>query len=215
MIRAKKVIRSTSLLWLVILVAIPEIGCNQTDYRMLNVKNNLVNYTFEYSTYYRRDGPRVDIEHVTPAVYLDLNAPRKPFNMVVPNSSGHGLKTVTSSYVPAAIEISVYLASNMSALSAHEALDGWVLDILESEYADSLTQSTISISGIEAEYITFTYDWFMPFAMGDETMLKHYRVAAFDYGGYIWEFTAWSEEEIIDQVKNDFEHILETFKIDE
>jgi hypothetical protein len=200
----------------VLIISSSGIGCRspELEYCTYNVKNRLVSYKFEYSTYYRREGPMLDDKWVTPAVYLNLNAPRKPFKIVVPSSGGKGLKTVKSSYVPAAIEISVYLASNKSSLNAHNSIyNGWVLDILDSEYADSLTQSTINISGIEAEYVTFTYDWFMPFAVGNEPMLKYYQVAAFDYGGYIWNFTAWSEKEMVDQVKTDFEHVIQTFKV--
>jgi len=200
--------------FIVVFITLSSIGCtsSRNGYQTLTVKNSLVSYSFEYSTYYKRYGPSVNTKYVSPYVYLDLTAPKKPMKLTIPSSNGQGLKTVSSSYVPAAIELNVYVANNNSALCAKDALDVWVSDILKGKYPDSLTQSPILISGIEGDIITYTHDWGMLLS-SDTPKLKYFRVAVFDYGGYIWDFTAWSEEEMIEQVKTDFDHILETFKI--
>jgi hypothetical protein len=209
-----KLLKLIKPVFIIVFIALSSIGCafSPDGYHTLTVNNKLVSYSFEYSTYYKRYGPSVDSKYVSPYVYLDLTAPRRQMKISIPLSNGQEVKTVKSSYVPASIEINIYVANKYSSLSAHDALAVWISDISQGEYAASLTHSSITISGIEGDIITYKYDWGMLLST-DMPKLKYFRVAVFDYGGYIWDFTAWSEEEMVEQVKADFEHILETFEI--
>lgn len=210
------------LLVLVSIITVSITGCeaNQTDYqaeasepgcRILNVKNKLVSFSFEYSTYYKKEGPILDTEHGPPATYFSLYAPRKEMKIMVPDfDEGGDLKTVSASYCPAAIVISVF-ATLPDESNARERIDGWVSMVEEEGYSESLERSPVVVSGIDAEMLDFIRDSGMLLAV--DKKIEYNRVVYFDYGGYIWSFMANSDEELAEKVKTDFDHIIETFKI--
>jgi len=76
-----------------------------------------------------------------------------------------------------------------------------------------LERYPVSVSGVEGELIAYVVDWFLPVPGDDGPLLKYVRAVYFDHNGLVWWIEAECELEMVDQVKADFEHILETFQI--
>lgn len=200
------------LVWITIF-SITGCGANQNGYRTLTVNSKLVSFSMEYPAYYRIEGPSVDAENIRPYTDVNLNAPRKSLKLIVPDfSKGGSLKTVSSSYVPAAIAIHIFVPLPADG-SAQDYIESWVSDINKEGYAESLERTPVTVSGIQTEVLSFKDDWGMLLASDDAPKFKYYRLIYFDYGGYLWSFRASSEEELVDQMKNDLDHIIETFEI--
>ena len=56
-------------------------------------------------------------------------------------------------------------------------------------------------------------DWFLPRPKDEGAKLKYIKEVYFDYTGLIWNIEGEAEMEMVDQLKADFDHILESFKI--
>ena len=197
----------------IIIFSITGCGSNQNSLRTLTVKNKLLSFSLEYLTYYEIEGPSVDLENIRPYVDVNFSAPRKALKLIIPDFSKQGnLKTVSSSYVPAAIEIHIFVPLPEDG-HARDYIEGWINDINKKGYSESIERTPVTVSGIQTEILSFKYDWGLLIPDPDNPKFKYYRVIYFDYGGYLWSFRAWSEEEMVDQVKNDLNHIIETFKI--
>jgi hypothetical protein len=197
----------------IIIFSLTGCGVNQSGYRTLNVKNKLVSFSLEYPAYYVVDGPYVDIKHPRLGTNVDLGPPRKTMKMTVPDFSNRGnLKTVSMSYAPAAIEIGNFIPLPEDGL-AHDYIEGWISDINKKGYSESIERTPVTVSGIQTEILSFKSNWGLLIPDHDNPKIKYYRVIYFDYGGYLWSFRAWSEEELVDQIKNDLNHVIETFKI--
>ena len=53
-----------------------------------------------------------------------------------------------------------------------------------------------------------------PFPREGDLKLEYVRAVYFDRGGYIWIIEATAHgSDVIDQMKTDFDHIIQTFKI--
>jgi hypothetical protein len=196
---------------LVGIITISITGCeSQPGYRTLTVENKLVSYSFDYSTYYEIVGPRSEPDYVRPYTYITLLAPRRVMKLMVPDSNGHdSIKTVSATYVPAAIDIHIFVPTNDT--TAQDFIDGWISTVEKEGHSESLVRSSVVVSGIKAEMLDFIRDSGMILAV--DKKIEYNRVIYFDYGGYRWSLSANSEEELVEQVKNDFDHIIETFKI--
>jgi hypothetical protein len=202
------------LLWLILvsIIILSIAGCeSQPGYRTLTVKNKLVSFSFEYSTYYKKEGPFVNMGHIPPYTDVGLYAPLKDMKITVPDfNEGGNLKTVSASYCPASIDIfiSVQLPG---AKKAEDRIESWISTVEEEGHSESLVRSPVVVSGINAEMLDFTRDSGMILAV--DKKIEYNRVIYFDYGGYLWSFTATSEKELLEQVTTDFYHVVETFQI--
>ncbi len=76
-----------------------------------------------------------------------------------------------------------------------------------------LEHSPVTVSGMEGEIIVYLVDKLMPIPVEDGKNLEYVRAVYFDYDDLTWEITAKCNQEIKDQVKADFDHIIETFQI--
>jgi hypothetical protein len=117
--------------------------------------------------------------------------------------------------MPAYIEI--YICDPSKYFSAPQnAKDRLENDLLhESKWKnfELFERHPVTVSGVEGELIYYQVDWFLPVPKGEGPGLQYVRAVYFDYGGLTWWIQAKCEKEMIDQVKTDFEHILQTFKI--
>ena len=129
-------------------------------------------------------------------------------------SSKDSVRTVSADYVPATIQISV---SDRSGEDPDWRLaSGFVRGFIElkkrRDYFQLLERRPVTISGVEGELSAFVEEWVV-LAARDTPKLRYVRWAYFDYDGLVWEIEAEAEEELAEQVRVDFEHVLETFKI--
>ena len=76
-----------------------------------------------------------------------------------------------------------------------------------------LERSPITVSGVEGELVVYLVDKLMPIPVEDGKNLEYVRAVYFDYNDLTWEIVAKCNQEIMEQVIADFEHIVETFKI--
>lgn len=202
-----------------ITVAATGCSCGYTEiesdgFRILTVTRDHYSFSFEYSTFYRREGPNyIKDGRTIPSIYIDLAAPRKTMPLLYPANKDE-LETVTVTYTPAVIKISIYAPRDSPNVSqnAQERLENDISDNSKRENFELLERYPVTVSGVEGEIIAFVIDWFLPF--GEEWPdLQYHRRVYFDFDGLIWTITAMSEMEMVNQVKADFEHILETFQI--
>lgn len=85
---------------------------SEPGYQILTVKNKLVSFSLDYSTYYEIERPHMDADNIRPATFVNLVAPRKEMKMIVPDfNEGGNVKTVSVSYCPAGIDIYIYAAT--------------------------------------------------------------------------------------------------------
>jgi len=204
---------------IVIAIAAATTGCScgfteiESDgFRVLSVTRDHYSFSFEYSTFYQREGPDYITDGSTiPSIYIALGAPEKTRHLTVPADES---RTISVTYTPAVIEISIYAPRDSPTIpqSAIERIENDISDSSKWENFELLERYPVTVSGVEGELIAFVIDWFLPF--GEEWPdLQYHRRFYFDFDGLIWTITAMSEMEMVDQVKADFEHILETFEI--
>ena len=191
-------------------------GFTETEadgYRTLTVENDLCSFVMEYSAYYERVGPRTDLDYIRPFMYVTLAAPEKRMQLLFPSDKDN-LETMTFTYVPATIGVDVYDPSNSPTTSqnAKERIENDIGDNASWDNFELLERIPITVSGVEGELIAYVVDWFIPIPRGEGPLLQYHRAVYFDYNGLIWEIEAECEIEMVDQVKADFEHILETFR---
>ena len=76
-----------------------------------------------------------------------------------------------------------------------------------------LERAPLTVAGIEGEMVAYLVDKLMPIPREDGQRLAYCRVVFFEHDGLIWEIEAECHQEIMDEVRADFEHIVETFTI--
>jgi hypothetical protein len=203
-----------------IAVAATGCSCGYTEIesdgvRILTVTRDHYSFSVEYSTFYQRKGPNYITDgRAIPSISIDLAAPQKTMPLLYPVNEDE-LETVTVTYTPAVIGIHIYAphdSPNFSQ-SAIERLENDISDSSKWENFELLERYPVTVSGVEGELIAYVIDWFLPFAEGEGPKLQYHRAVYFDYNGLIWTIEATTEMEMVDQVKADFEHIIETFEI--
>ncbi len=217
------------LMYLIIAVAIGILigsgGCDTTNqtYRNFTVKNKMTSFSFEYPAHYRRNGPSYWIDEIkpdrelSPSTSISFQSRSKPMPITVPDPSAGRLGTFSTEYAPIDIEVFVFDAKPY--YNTPQNGKGR-LEYLLSELARSwanfqlLDRSQVIVSGISAEFAYYSVDAYFPFPREGDLKLEYVRAAYFDYGGYIWKIKAMAHGgEAIDQMKIDFDHLVETFKI--
>lgn len=213
----KNITRASRICIVGLLLAVAASGCNlsKEGYRTLTVEDKLVSYRLEYPRRYDREGPELNMDTLMPSSFLDFYAPERKQLMKIPGTSSEGLRTVTVSYVPASISFMAYRPKDVLDVSqsAREVLNEHLKDAGRRANYSLLEQSPITMSGIEGGLIAYILDWTIPFAVKDGPQLKYKRIVALDYGGYIWVIEAMADTDMVEQVKADFDHIVQTFEI--
>lgn len=144
--------------------------------------------------------------------YVDLLAPRKTIPMVLPDFDKSGVATREVGYVPASIGITVYL------YPAPEPASTYIDEVIEGGKKwpsfELLERSLVSVAGFSAEQVVYI-DTLLPFpsGSGEDQPLQITRAVYFNDGNSLWIIESKSEVGMADQVKADYEHILQTFKI--
>ena len=191
---------------------------SKEGYKIITVVTDEYSFSFEYSTYYSERVKNIHPEYERACSIVELLVPKATVDLIVP-AGDSGLKTVSASYRPAYIAVYVSdstLNNKRAGVTATERLNGRLKS--EEDKWDNfklIEHSTIIVSGIEGDYAEWEVDWFNLFAnKSDEPPLEYRRQVSFDFKGLIWKIEALSlGPELKDQIKADFEHILETFEI--
>jgi hypothetical protein len=190
-------------------------GCSSSTgdhFDKITVKEKLAKFSFEYSDFYREiEGPSVSDKG---AISVRLMAPEKHAQMINPDPYNQKTSTVTVTYRPAYIDIFVYNAQFRNGTAAGD-LDNGLNKIRISHDSKILEQSQITVAGIPATQVVYVSNSLLPMASGPEEEIpaEYFRWVIFDHNGLIWEIDAESETSLAEQVKEDFEHILQTFQI--
>jgi hypothetical protein len=182
------------------------------EYRTIIIEKGIALFSFEYSARYSRiDGPAFYDDEIHQFTGVTVLAPMKQISVVAPNPDLKG-QTVSMSYTPAFIDVFVYDASDRGATAisefeehlSHIEEDGTILD-----------RSQVTVSGVLAEYVAYTSNTLIPlFAVSEGGIpAKYCWTVYFDHAGLIWNIEAESEVAMANQVKGDFEHVLQTFQI--
>lgn len=190
-------------------MAVTACSTSPNSYKTMTVKNRIANFSFEYRRFYNVAGP--DVVSSPDLTYVQLLAPKKKVPMIVP---GEGGKLTTSSvdYVPASIEVS---ASKTAPVSANDRVDQVLATQAKWPNYKFLERSPVVVSGIAGELVTYEVDWFglFPRSQDDKPKLKHVVEAHFGTGGLNWTLVAESEPETAQVTRTDFDHVVQTFKI--
>jgi hypothetical protein len=123
--------------------------------------------------------------------------------------------------------VTVYKPPGFKGLSISDAktlLEDYII-LLDEDFKVSkvLERSPVNISEIPGELLVTTWDMMSPrIPLPDgalegtphqASLMMISRRAYFDQGGMVWKIQMESTEEVAEETKEDFEHILNTFKI--
>jgi hypothetical protein len=203
-------------IFLILLVSLLLTGCGPSTERIrtFEVDTDLCHYTFEYPDYYRTEGPSTDLGIRGPYTFMYLWGHREPIEIIVPAGNEH-VRTVKSSYCTSAITISVYAPHTIDGELWHamDYAEGMAEGNHNWDYFELLERSTILISGIEAELVFIQSDWIGLFPPSEVTKVEYEKAVFFDYDGLVWRIDANARMDINHRVMEDFENLLESFKI--
>jgi hypothetical protein len=192
-------------------------GCSSSNngYESITVESELCSYFFEYSSYYNLDGPRTYLDTIIPATYLDLVAPRIDETAEIPNFDTGEIETVIGHRSPAGISINVCDPNQYE--SAPQTAQERIKVTLEGEASWAnfklLNRSPLTVSGVQGELIEYLVDRLMPIPREDGKNLDYVCAVYFDYNGLLWMIEAKCIQELKEQVKADFDYIVQSFKI--
>lgn len=198
---------------LVILISSLFPACNRNGsdpsddhFKTMEVKNKVAHYSFEYRTYYHINGPWVDDNQYRKITSMSISAPKK--TMPAPNPElGKASETVSMSYTPAFIEMIVGNTFNRPYITAKETIDNSIRAWGRWEHFKLLERKTVLISGIQGEMASYEVDGFVG------PKLLYQSDLAFDHSGMEWYLRLKADVSLADIVKEDLQHIIDTFKI--
>jgi hypothetical protein len=182
-------------------------------YRTITEKDRLCSFSFEFSDFYEVTKPSM-VTKRTMYKFVDmyLLAPKKTTSMLLPGfETNSGASTNVITYTPASIEISKTIDWGAASIHVDELLrdvSTWPRFIL-------LERNPVIVDGFPGEQIVYVNDTLLPFpsGSGEGRPLQIIRAIYFNVGNDVWTIEAESEMSMADQVKADFEHIIQTLKI--
>ena len=198
------------------------VGCNASQgYKTATIKNKMTSFSFEYPARLTRDGPDYFTHVITSGALsvgttLSLSSRSKPMPINVPDPGAGKLSTFTTGYRPISIEIHVFDAKpyTSTAQDGKGRLEHSLSQQARWENYQLIERSQIRVSGIEAEFAYYAVDAYFPYPKEGDLKLEYVREVYFDYGGYIWNIEGTAHgTDVLDQIKADFDHIIQTFKI--
>jgi len=192
------------------------LGCNSSSdgYKQITVNNELGHYSFEYPSHYKRNF--VDnFDFKVPYATLVLEGPVKSEEAEVFDPNTGEIKTVVGKRGTSVIYIGVsnYKVYFGESYSATDKIEGVLEDMAKWANFKLLERSPLTVSGVEGEMIVYLVDKLMPIPVEDGKNLLYVRAVYFDYQNLTWEIEAKCNQDIQEQVKADFDHIIQTFKI--
>jgi hypothetical protein len=181
-------------------------GCDSSmeGYRTLNF-NKVAHFSFEYPAHYEKYSAHATVENRT--IYVG-------FRDKVPS------KGSTEGFIYIYVE-----GAGDTYPDAEAALEDTLSIFVEPDYYDEddeeepkrlLERSTITVAGIPAELIVYSYGYdYVRDSPSDPwvILIRIAREVYFDYNGLIWKLAIESDEDRADVAEADFEHLLETFQI--
>jgi hypothetical protein len=199
---------------LVSILAMTSCDFSHSDFKSVTVENKLCHYSLEYPAQYDKD-IWDNFDFKVPYAELALIAPEISEVIEVPDPSSGEIITVVGHQSPAAIYVIVSDSKKYwgESYSATDDLEGLLEDVAEWENFELLERAPLTVAGIEGEMVAYLMDKLMPVPREDGQRLEYHRAVYFEYNGLIWIIEAECNQEIMDQVKADFEHIVETFTI--
>lgn len=190
-------------------------GCNLSDsgFKSVTIENELCHYSLEYPAYYDKD-IWDNLEFKVPYTHLSLIAPEISEAAEIPDPSSGEMKAVVGHYSPAFIHVIVSDSKEYwgESYSATDDLEEVLKDMAKWENFELLERAPMTVAGIEGEMVAYLVDSLIAWFTGSAG-LEYNCAVYFDYNGLIWEIAAGCNQEIMEQVRADFEHIVETFTI--
>lgn len=191
-------------------------GCNSSDsgFKSVTIENELCHYSLEYPAQYDKN-IWDNLEFKVPYTHLSLIAPEISEEIEVFDPSSGEIITVVGHQSPAFIRVVVSDSKEYwgESYSATDELEELLEDMAKWANFELLERAPLTVAGIEGEMVAYLVDKLMPIPREDGQRLEYHRVVYFEYDGLIWEIEAGCNQEIMDQVRDDFEHIIETFTI--
>jgi hypothetical protein len=189
-------------------------GCSYNEYKSITINNELGSYSFEYPSSYEKN-IWDNLEFRIPYTNLVLEGTVKSEEVEVFDPDTGKIKTVTGERGTCTIHVTIsnYKIENGESYSANDV----VKDLLQGEANWSnfklLGHSQIIVSGVQGEFVEYLVDRLMPIPVEDGKNLDYISAVFFDYNNYTWGIRAKCNQDMMKQVKADFDHIIQTFKI--
>jgi hypothetical protein len=191
-------------------------SCSFSDsgFKSVTIENELCHYSLEYPAQYDKE-IWDNFDFKVPYTELALIAPTISEVIEVPDPSSGEITTVTGYTSPAFIHVIVSDSKEYwgESYSATDRLEGVLEDEAKWENYELLERAPLTVAGIEGEMVTYLVDKLMPVPREDGQRLEYHRAVYFEYDGLIWVIEAGCNQEIMEEVRADFEHIVETFTI--
>ena len=213
---SKRIVLLVCFLAIALLGILTMTGCNSSDsdFKSVTVENELCHYSLEYPSDYDKEiWDNFDFD--VPYTELILNAPTiREVTEVFAPSSGE-ITTVVGHTSPGVIYVFVSDSKQYWGewYSATDELEERLEDAAKWENYELLERAPLTVDGIEGEMVAYLMDKLMPIPREDGQRLEYHLAVFFEYDGLIWEIEAECHQEIMDEVKADFDHIIETFTI--
>jgi hypothetical protein len=206
---------STSLI-LILLISFIISGCNSSnnEYESITVENELCSYSLQYPSLYEKD-IRDHLDFNIPYTYLVLEGPVTIQEAEVFDPDIGEIITVSGERGTSVISIKVlnykvYYGESYSAADRMErVLEG------QASWANFklLNRSPLTVSGVQGELVEYLVDMLMPIPREDGKNLEYVCAVYFDYNELTWVIEAKCIQELREQVKADFDYIIQSFKI--
>jgi hypothetical protein len=183
-------------------------GNSVNDWKTLTVTNYIAGFSCEYRAYYDSlDGPQIVDSTAHRFTYVYILAPKKHMQIADPEPGGGG-DTVQMKYVPASLHMRVADGSRYPDSPAVARIEESLKDWGAWPNFELLEQSAVTVAGIEAELIAYQVDGFFA------GPALEYRVrVSFDHEGLHWDIDASADIDMAEMVRQDFNHVIETFEI--
>jgi hypothetical protein len=188
--------------------------CSHNGYKRITVTNELGSYSFEYPSCYGMD-IQDNLDFDIPYTHLVLLGPMKHEKTEVFDPDTGEVTTVVGERMASVfyVDISnykIYYGESYSATNRLErVLEG------EAKWANYqlLERAPLTVSGIEGEMVAYLVDKLMPIPVEDGENLEYVCAVYFDYNNFTWKIEAKCNQDMMDEVRADFDHIVETFTI--
>jgi len=212
----KRILTYSSVILVCIIFILLFIGCSSLNngYESIIVENELCSYSLMYPTTYEKEFMD-NLEFKIPYVYLLLKGPLGIEEAEVFDPDIGEIQTVSGKRMMSYISIKIlnykiYYGESYSAADRIEAvLKG------QAEWANFklLNRSPLTVYGVQGELVEYLVDRLMPIPVEDGENLDYHCAVYFDYNELTWVIEAKCIQEIREQVKADFDYIVQSFKI--
>ncbi|MBN1368271.1 MAG: hypothetical protein JW967_10145 [Dehalococcoidales bacterium] len=216
----KRILAVVIIIITTLILTLSLMGCNSRQktvisdpvngYRTITESNKFCSFTFEFSDFYKIYKPSIVTKNTMyNFVSMSLTAPGKTTSMILPDFNNSGTIDNGITYTPAYIDIHVSIDWG----SASERLDGVIEDVSKWPSFELLERVPVTVSGFTGEQVVYV-DTLLPFPTASgEQPLEITRAVYFNVGNDVWKIEACSEMAMAEQVKSDYEHVLQTFRL--